>query len=153
MERFARTSVGLYAQDSFRVRPNLTLNYGLRWEFSGPLTNTNGINATPDMANLLGPSAELFHPGTLDGVLNPQLNLTPETYHGDKVNPAPNFGLAWNPKYEKGILAKLFGDNTVIRASFAINYYDEGMNTVSNNVSGPPGATPGAYDQSRDARI
>jgi hypothetical protein len=141
MQRFARTSLGLYVQDSFRVRPDLTLNYGLRWELSGALHNTNGIDATPDMANLLGPSARLFHPGTLDGVLNPQLALTPYTYHGDKVNPAPTFGFAWAPKYGEGLMGKLFGSKTVIRSSFGISYYDEGMNSVSNNLSGNPGAS------------
>jgi hypothetical protein len=141
MQRFARTSLGIYAQDSFQVRPNLTLNYGLRWEFSGALNNTNGIDATPDMANLMGPSARLFQPGKLDGVSNPQINLTPYTYHGDKVNPAPNFGFAWSPNYEKGLLGKLFGGKTVIRSSFGINYYDEGMNSVSNTLSSNPGSS------------
>jgi len=141
MQRFARTSVGLYAQDSFHVRPDLTLNYGLRWEFSGATHNTNGIDATPDIANLMGPSAHLFQPGKLDGVLNPQINLTPYTYHGDKVNPAPNFGFAWSPNYDKGLLGKLFHGKTVIRSSFGIDYYDEGLNSVSNTLSGNPGAT------------
>ena len=58
-----------------------------------------------------------------------------------------------DPKYEKGFLAKLFGDKTVIRASFAINYYDEGMNTVSNNAFRTPGRDPEHVDQSRDARL
>ncbi len=140
MQRFARTSVGIYAQDSFRARPNLTLNYGLRWEFSGALHNTNGVDATPDMANLMGPSKNLFQPGVLDGVLDPQLNLTPYTYHGDKVNPAPNLGLAWSPKFEKGLLGRVFGDKMVIRTSYSLNYYDEGMNSVSNTLSGNPGS-------------
>jgi hypothetical protein len=139
-QRFARTSVGLYIQDSFRVRPDLTLNYGLRWELSGALHNTNGIDATPDLANLLGPSKSLFKPGTLDGVLDPKINLTPYTFSGDKINPAPSLGFAWSPKYDKGLLGRLFSNRTVIRSSFNINYYDEGMNSVSNNISGNPGA-------------
>jgi hypothetical protein len=140
MQRFARTSLGIYAQDSFHARPDLTVNFGLRWEFSGAIHNTNGIDATPDIANLMGPSAELFHPGKLDGVLNPQLNLTPYTYHGDKVNPAPTLGFAWSPTGGKGLMRKLFGGKTVIRSSFAIDYYDEGLNTVSNTLSSNPGS-------------
>jgi hypothetical protein len=108
---------------------------------SGAMHNTNGIDATPDMANLMGPSAHLFQPGKLDGVLNPQLTLTPYTYSGDKVNPAPNLGIAWSPTGSKGLMGKLFGGKTVIRASFGINYYDEGLNSVSNTLSGNPGAT------------
>jgi hypothetical protein len=138
-QRFARSSGGLYAQDSFRVTPQLTLNYGFRWELSGAIWNTNKIDTPPDLANFWGPSTRLFHPGELNGVMNPMLTVRPRPYKADKINPAPNFGFAWSPKFEQGLPGKIFSDKTVIRSSYAINYYDEGLNSISNYVSGNAG--------------
>jgi hypothetical protein len=139
--RQAFATGGIYFQDSFRWTPNLTLNFGLRWEFSGAMHNTNNIVTPPDLANFFGPSTGLFAPGVLNGVANPQLTLRPYTYSGDKINPAPNFGFAWNPKFDSGALGKLLGSKTVFRGSYGINYYDEGLNTFSNRVFGNPGTT------------
>jgi hypothetical protein len=137
------SSGGLYLQDSFRATPNLTLNYGFRWEISGTHRNTNGIYADPGFEHLLGPSRQLFRPGVLDGVQNPQFFNPSTSYKSDKVNPAPNFGFAWNPAYESGFLSKLFGSKrtTVIRGAYGINYYDEGMNTLQFGIGGNPGLT------------
>jgi len=140
-QRWARQSAGIYAQDSFRLNPNLTLNYGFRWEISGAINSPNGINTVADWANWMGPSTALFQPGVLNGVMNPVVYNTTNFYKSDKINPAPNFGFAWNPKFDKGFLGKLFGDNAVIRGSYAISYYDEGLNSLSNYESGNPGTT------------
>ncbi len=138
-QRHAFTTGGIYFQDSFRWSPSLTLNYGFRWEFSGAMHNTNNINTPPDLRNLYGPSTGLFQPGVLNGVGDPQLTIRPYTYSGDKINPAPNFGFAWNPKFDSGWLGKLVGSKTVFRGSYAINYFDEGLNSFSNRVSNNPG--------------
>jgi len=139
-QRFAFTNGGLYFQDSFRATPSLTLNYGLRWELIGPIKNTNGIDASPDLANFWGPSKGPFQPGALTGVQNPAMTLRPAMYTTSKVNPAPNFGFAWNPKYDSGWLKTLFGSDTVIRGSYGITYYAEGLNSISNVESGNPGS-------------
>src|SRR5713226_4132216 len=131
--RFGSGTGGLYVQDSFRATPRLTLNYGFRWEISGAKHNLNDITTPPDLANFFGPSTGLFQPGVLNGVADPQLTVRPYTYAADKVNPAPNFGFAWNPKR--------LGSKTVIRGSYGINYYDEGLNTISNRVTANPGTT------------
>lgn len=131
--RDAENRGGVYVQDSWRTTPQLTLNYGLRWEFSGAAHNTNGVYTSPDFVNLLGPSTSLFKPGTLGGPSSPQIAQRSTVYNGDFVNPAPNVGFAWNPSRIMG------GDKTVIRGSFGINYFHEGLNTFESVASGNPG--------------
>jgi hypothetical protein len=140
---------GIYGQDTWRLKPNLTLNYGLRWEFAGAPYNHLGIAPFPDYANLLGPSTGLFQPGKLDGVQNPVMTVGKVASKADLVNPAPNVGFAWTPTANRGLLGKLIGNDTktVIRGGFARNYYDEGTNFFSSL----PGNNPG-QQQSLDLR-
>lgn len=139
-QRFAYTTSGLYAQDSFHATPALTLNYGLRWQFTTPVRNTNGIDFIATYSNLFGPSNYALQPGILSSNQNPVLVQQSAAYSADYKQPSPNFGFAWNPKYENGWLGKLLGHGTVIRGSYAINYYQEGMNAISNVMSGNPGS-------------
>ncbi|HBY61259.1 MAG TPA: hypothetical protein DEH78_15675 [Solibacterales bacterium] len=145
--REAQTNWGLYVQDSWRLHHTFTLNYGLRWEFSGAVTNTNGTYTSPTFEHLLGPSTGLFQPGVLNGVANPQIFLRPDTYRRDYNNPAPNVGFAWNPHFDKGPLARLFGKDrkTVLRGSFGINYYDEGLLATQTYAAGNPGRTQNLF--------
>ncbi len=138
-QRFAYTTSGIYAQDSYHVSPNLTLNYGLRWEFTTPVTNTNGIDFVATYANLFGPSNYALQPGILSPNQNPVLTQQAAAYGADYKQPSPNFGFAWNPKYSDGWLGALLGHGTVIRGSYAVNFYQEGMNAISNVMSDNPG--------------
>src|SRR5215471_3694763 len=143
VSREAQQSFGLYLQDSWRVSPNFTLNYGFRWEFSGDIHNTNGTYNSPTVADLYGPSTQLFAPGQLNGIGNPTLSQRSHTYSSDNFNPAPNVGLAWSPNSERGLLRKLLGADrkTVIRANYGITYYQEGMLTFGETVGANPGGT------------
>jgi hypothetical protein len=155
-QRFLHRNLGVFFADTWRISPNLTLNYGLRWEFDSPTHSTNGVDAAE--SSLYGPSTIQFAPGVLGGDMNPQLNIKNVVYQNDYVNPAPNIGLTWNPKPDQGLAAKLLGhDKSVFSIAYRISYYDEGMNAISNLQSGSPGATqtvtassalaanPGAY--------
>lgn len=125
-----QTVGGFYFQDAWRVTPHFALNYGFRWQFSGAIHNTNDTYTSPTYANLLGPSTQLFHPGQLTGVQNPQIDLRPAPYSGDMKEPAPNFGFAWNPDWTGGWLGKLAGgSNLVIRGGGGVSWYDEGWTT------------------------
>ncbi|HWP99121.1 MAG TPA: carboxypeptidase regulatory-like domain-containing protein [Vicinamibacterales bacterium] len=142
VRREAQNVGGVYFQDAWRLTPELTLNYGLRWEFTGPAHNTNGIYTSPAREHLLGPSRALFRPGTLDGVPDPQIELRPRPYKGDYVNPAPNAGFAWNPQPEGGLIGRLLGrGRSVIRGSVGVNYYDEGLIAFQSAAGGNPGLT------------
>jgi hypothetical protein len=138
MRREAQNVGGVFAQDQWRLNPHLTLNYGLRWEFTGAAYNTNDIYSSPTPADLLGPSTAPFQPGVLNGNLNPQVYLQTHPYKADWVNPAPNVGFAWNPDRPSGWLGTLLGQS-VYGANFGVNYYDEGLITFQTTAGNGPG--------------
>jgi hypothetical protein len=144
--REAQNVAGIFAQDQWRLTPRFTLNYGLRWEFTGAAYNTNGLFTSPTIADLYGPSKELFQPGTLDGVLDPQIELRTHPYKHDFVNPAPNVGFAWNPNAEHGFLGRLLGaGKSVIRGSVGLNYYDEGLIAFEGATTSNPGLSQSIF--------
>jgi hypothetical protein len=152
--REAQNVGGAYVQDQWRVNPRLTLNYGLRWEFSGAATNPNEVYSGPEVPDLFGPSTAPFQPGVLNGVQNPQILLRPKPYKGDFNNPAPNVGVVWSPDKAAGAFGSILGKATY-RANYGVNYYDEGLiNFQSANGNGPglsqtlalPPFTPGSLN-------
>jgi len=112
--------MGLYAQDSWRATPNLTLNYGLRWEFSNPWYDTQNKIET------LRPGEQsIVFPGAPTGWVVPgdpgvPRTLAPTQYH----NFAPRLGLAYSPGFDSGFLAKLTGGpgKMSIRMGYGIYY-------------------------------
>jgi hypothetical protein len=133
---------GLYAQDRWRIRRSLTLNYGLRWEVQGPMKDGKGLTAAPDLASILGPSKRLFAPGELSGNNNPTVEVGRVPYNTDWLNFAPNLGFAWNPSKTDGWLGKLMGDGkTVFRASYSTIVYDEGTQFFAANLGPNAGKT------------
>jgi hypothetical protein len=140
MQRYKFTTWGLFFQDSYRIRPSLTVNYGLRWQFDGSIQSGNELLSQPSGANFYGPSTGLFQPGVLSNNQNPVFDLVVNPYKRDFMNPAPNFGFAWNPSSNQGWLGKLFGDRkTVVRGAYSITFYNEGLNSISNSLSGGQG--------------
>jgi len=133
---------GVFVQDSWRMKPNFTLNAGFRWEVAQAPYNHLGIAVFPDQANLFGPSTGLFQPGVLDGEQNPVMRRGKYGAKTDWINPAPRIGFAWTPDFaEGGWLAKIFGtgQESVIRGSYDITYYDEGTNMFSSTAGNNPG--------------
>jgi hypothetical protein len=113
-----------YLQDDFRVSSKLTLNLGLRWEYTTPrterynqVTNFNYEGAVPLNAPGLNLRGVLSFPGT-DGLSRAQ-------QVSDWNNFGPRFGFAWQ------ILPK-----TVIRGGFGISYAPSQYNTGAPGTSG-----------------
>jgi len=164
-ERLNQTA--LFFEDSWKIKPTLTMNVGLRWDFTGASKDETGFYTHPTIADLWGPTAvgAIFKPGTLGGNPNPVEGPASEAYSPSYVHLEPNVGFAWNPHGSSdSVLGKFFGDGlTVIRASYtwknytegAQNFWNFGSNNGANfntyyyaNPVAPSGSTPGAgfYD-------
>ncbi len=111
----------LFGADTWRIRPNLTVNYGLRWEFHGVPTEANGLALLP-VGSVLDPEAMVDFAGEGTGR---------QFFNDDWNNFAPNIGFAW----------RLFGDDrTVLRGGYSINYViDNNITTVENALAGNAG--------------
>jgi hypothetical protein len=161
-EDIRSTSVYPFAQDSWKIKPNITLNYGLRWELDTPLTD-------------ISKHVETFRPGENSAVFPctistsltywttnyPQLGPNPTcastgteptglVVPGDPGVPAgmtstyykafaPRIGIAYSPNPSGGFFRKLFGENgaTSIRAGWGIFY-----NPIEELVLAQFGAEP-----------
>jgi Carboxypeptidase regulatory-like domain/TonB dependent receptor len=115
---FRQRYLGVYAQDSWRVIPNLTLNYGLRWDVIMPSYEVfSRINSL-----VAGEQSKVF-PTAPVGIVFPGDPGIPSTIVPTRYNDfAPRIGLAYAPSASGGPLAKLLGPagNTSIRASFGV---------------------------------
>jgi hypothetical protein len=122
-------ATGIWFQDSWKVGPTFTVNYGLRWDFTTPTHDVSSVYHNANQANVWGPTGvtSLFQPGVLNGVANPVLALNPNPYQGWYKSPQPQVGFAWNPMVNSdGFLKKLLGVNsTVIRAGFGLRNFTE----------------------------
>ncbi|MGA2631433.1 MAG: carboxypeptidase regulatory-like domain-containing protein [Terriglobia bacterium] len=111
---------GIYGQDTFKIKPNLTLNYGLRWEVSQPFYDTQGKTQAfvPGLQSKVYPDAPTgwVFPGD-PGIPK---TLSPTHYN----NFGPRLGFAYSPSFSDGVLGKIFGGpgKTSIRGAAGIYY-------------------------------
>jgi len=132
---------GLFGQDAWRVRPDLTVNLGLRWDFTGDDHDLTGAYHSADPVGIWGPSGvnNIFKPGVLTSDpagLNPSYVGRVHVYKPWNVSPQPSIGLAWNPRYTDGLLGKMFsGGKTVVRAGFALRRFTEPYQFFWNSAS------------------
>src|SRR5579871_6380422 len=139
---------GAYAQDSWKVTPNLTLNLGLRWEASMPWYDTQGKIQTW----VKGEQSTVF-PKSPEGLVYPGDPGIPKTLAPTRYNNfGPRLGLAYSPSFSDGILGKVFGGpgKTSIRASYGLYYTSvEDLNLFYEVGDAPFGlywTSPGAVD-------
>jgi hypothetical protein len=148
--------VGLYIQDSWRVRPTLTLNAGLRWQVALPFQADDSVYSRNTMQDLCGESGfgdgpagrecNLFNPGVFNpGGRTPVYELYTagnKGYATEYDNFAPNVGVAWQPNASTGFLRRLLGDPALatIRASYGIAYNSDGLGFFTGVYGGNPGS-------------
>jgi hypothetical protein len=147
ISRNDRTEYGFYGQDSFKFRPNLTVNYGLRWQPVLSPHHNNGVYIRPGFEGLYGISGvgNLFQPGANSGSPTQYFPVSKDdkVFKDDFNNIAPSIGIAWSPDFKNSWLKKIFGEGnqTVIRAAYALSYFTGGSSEFDSILGTNPGLT------------
>lgn len=109
---------GLFVQDDFKLRSNLTLNLGLRWSYFGPLSSKEGnmFVATPGAGSAYLTGLTVRKKG--------------DAWNAQKDNFGPQIGFAWTPGR--------FNNKLVVRGGYGLNFNQEEI-AISANVGNNPG--------------
>ena len=124
-----QTSTNLFAQDDYRLLPNLTLNLGMRWEYNAPATDKYNHLAT-------------FDPTFANSTPLPYLRISTAAkrniYDASKKGFSPRAGFAWTP----------WGSKTVIRGGYGLMWDVKLLNVILNSTLTAPFLTGYTFNQS-----
>ena len=148
---------GSFVQDTWRVKPNLTLTYGLRWDLQTPFAPHSSVMSSVTMGSVCGMSGEgpggiydkcnFLKPGPAAANAVPsqfvQLQQGTEGYKNDWNNFAPSASIAWRPNAQSGILRTVFGDpdQATFRAGFSVAYERQGLAAFTGLYGGNTGGS------------
>ena len=155
ISRAQSTEWGTFAQDSWRIRPNVTLTLGLRFERAIPIHALNDTYAQVSYADLFGESGlNNYTPAcanancTAGSAPGPHSVFTlfskgTKAYNQEFGTFLPSFGLVYSPNYRSGLLNHLLGQSgqTVLRLGFSMASVREGTNVFQSVTGGNPGGT------------
>ncbi len=115
--------IGLFAQDNYKLRSNLTITAGLRWEYFGPVSEKNGHLASVEF----GTGANYFS--------NMSVRTGGGLYNAQKGNFGPQLGFAWSPTR---LLSHDFGGRLVLRGGFGMAYNGLAQSNSLDGRFNPP---------------
>ncbi len=128
--KFATQESEFYGQDTWRIRPNLTVTYGLRWSTSTPVYEANGVQVKPDQSlgeffdqRVAGAAAGKPFNNLITVDLAGKANDKGGYYDQDWNNFAPSIAVAWSPNFSNPVLKRIFGEGrSTIRGGFRTTY-------------------------------
>jgi hypothetical protein len=124
--------MGFFGQDDIKVRPNLTINVGLRWSYFGPLYSKQG-----NMYQAV--------PGSGADYLTGLVVRKGDSWSSQKNNFGPDFGFAWSPNR--------FNNRLVFRGGYGLSYNGEEIAITSNIVGNPGLVVNPSWDTNSPASI
>lgn len=96
------TMFGFFVQDSYKLKPNLTLTAGMRWDYFGPISEKNGHLPVVELGQ------------ATSAITGLRIRTGGDLYQSQKTNFGPQLGFAWSPTR--------FNSNLVLRGGFGIAY-------------------------------
>ncbi|MBE3074196.1 MAG: hypothetical protein IMZ75_04505, partial [Actinobacteria bacterium] len=158
MQKGRMWDIGVFLQDSWRWRQNLTVNAGLRYGVQLPfraLNNSYSTATVNDLFGVTGPGSgfvggsnvtglgNLYKPGVLEGspTTFKLLEANSKAYGTDWNNVSPSLGAAWTIGYETGWKHAVFGapGDSVVRGGYNIAYQRGGMSDFTEVFGSNPG--------------
>jgi hypothetical protein len=147
-------SYSLFAQDTWRLSPTVTLTGGLRWDLQLPFEPTNDIMSRATLEDFCGISGlgdgglyskcNFNAPGASGGVIPTFKQLTRGTngYKTDWNNLAPTIAINWRPNVQAGVLRTLLGDPDMasVRAGYSVAYERQGLGEFTGTFGANPGS-------------
>ena len=142
---------GIFIADTWRVRPTVTLNYGLRYELQQPFEALNNSYSIATLEDVCGPSGvssnggcNVFQPGVMPGRRGvfQQFNKGVSAYNTDRNNFAPSLGVVWSLGGQGGVLGSIVGreeGDSVLSAGYALGYERPGMADFATRIDDNPG--------------
>lgn len=142
---------GFFIADTWRWKPNFTINYGLRYQLQEPFRAQNNSYSRATLADVCGPSGinpaggcNLFQPGNLSGQRGvfTQFNEGDAAYNTDRNNIAPSLGFAWTIGGQGNVLGAVLGreeGDSVLRAGYSLAYDRPGMSDFATAIDDNPG--------------
>ena len=146
---------GAFAQDTWRLRRNLTITGGVRYDIQTPFAPFTSVMSAATMDSICGRSGlgngnlysrcNFLAPGTLTGVAPQyiQLEKGSQGFKTDLNNVAPSASIAWRPNVETGFLRKILGDpdQATLRAGYSEAYDRQGLTRFTDLYGGNRGAS------------
>lgn len=146
---FSTEEYDFYGQDSWKLKSNLTLNLGLRYGLSMPVSEKSGYETVPSIPlgkylenTVTAMAAGQNYREPISIRLAGKANGLDSIYPLDKDNWQPRVSIAWSPGFEGGFLGKVLGTNgkSVFRGGVAItnDYFGQqlAVNWDTNNLLG-----------------
>jgi hypothetical protein len=142
---------GFFLADTWRWKPNITLNLGLRYELQQPFRALNNSYSFATLEDVCGPSGvasgggcNLFQPGLMPGRRGvfQQFNKGVAAYSTDRNNFAPSIGFAWALGGKGGVLGSILGrdsGDSVMRGGYTLAYERPGMADFATAIDDNPG--------------
>ncbi len=150
---YAINDYEFFGQDSWRIKPRLTLTYGLRWVLEQPPYETGGLQVAPcieaaaggctnqnvtdwfsDSAKLAAAGQPANNAGEISFILGGPVNHAPGLWNWDHLDFSPRLAVAWAPDTGDGWISKIFGkkDQFSIRGGYNIMYDHFGIPIVNS---------------------
>lgn len=133
--KFLSEQYGAYVSDQWRLRSDLTFNFGVRYDYYTPIRSGDGLFFEPVIGQGIDPMQAVLDPNGRYQFIGGNAGVPNTFYKGDKNNFSPNVSVAYAPRFSNGFAKSLLGEGkTVFRGGYRISYINDELFKSANNA-------------------